>query len=95
MDGYLRDVHIPTFCCLIYDNKSNLSLFLKDNSPQPIIKALRKEMTAHPSLSRKGSTSSLVSMAHIPAEYTSANYETDRMGMELRFPVIYWESLCG
>lgn len=42
MDSYLRDVHIPTFCCLINDNKINLSLFLKDNSPQPIIKALKK-----------------------------------------------------
>lgn len=73
MDSYLREVYIPTFCCLINDNKSNLSLFLKDNSPQPLIKALKKEMSAH-LITRKASTSSLVSMAHIPCEYTSANY---------------------
>ena len=73
MDSYLREVYIPTFCCLIYDNKSNLNLFLKDNSPQPIIKALKKEMSAH-LITRKASTSSLVSMAHISCEYTSANY---------------------
>lgn len=42
MDGFLREVHIPTFCCLINNSKSSLSLFLKDNSPQPIIKALKK-----------------------------------------------------
>ena len=74
MDGYLRDVHIPTFCCLINDNKSNLNLFLKDNSPQPIIKALKKELASHPSLSRKASTSSLISMAHISTEYSTINY---------------------
>lgn len=42
MDAYLRDVYIPTFCCLINDNKANLSLLLKDNSPQPLIKSLKK-----------------------------------------------------
>ncbi len=42
MDSYLRDVYIPTFCCVIFDNKTNLNLLLKDNSPQPIIKALKK-----------------------------------------------------
>ena len=73
MDGYLREVHIPTFCCLIHDNKANLSLFLKDNSPQPLIKALRKEINCHSSLSRKASTSSLVSIPHVSAEY-SGNY---------------------
>ncbi len=42
MDSYLKDVSIPTFCCLINNNKVNLNLFLKDNSPQPIIKMLKK-----------------------------------------------------
>jgi hypothetical protein len=42
MDSYLKDVYIPTFCCLINNNKPNLNLFLKDNSPQPIIKVLKK-----------------------------------------------------
>ena len=42
MDSNLRDVYIPTFCCLILDNKINLNLFLKDNSPQPIFKMLKK-----------------------------------------------------
>lgn len=74
MDGYLRDVHIPTFCCLIHDNKTHLNLFLKDNSPQLIIKALKKEIACHSSISRKASTTSLVSMAHISAEYSSVNY---------------------
>lgn len=81
MDSYLRDVYIPTFCCLIHDNKTHLNLFLKDNSPQPIIKALKKELSAHSSISRKASTTSLVSMAHKPIEYTSINYEADRMAM--------------
>ena len=94
MDSYLRDVHIPTFSSLINDNKTNLNLFLKDNSPQPIIKALKKELSTRLAITRKGSTSSLVSMAHISGEYTSANWETDRMSMELRFPMIYWEGLC-
>ena len=74
MDSYLRDVHIPTFCCLINDNKINLSLFLKDNSPQPIIKAIKKQLSTRLAITRKGSTSSLVSMAHISGEYTSANW---------------------
>lgn len=90
MDGYLRDVHIPTFCCLIHENKTHLNLFLKDNSPQPIIKALKKEISSRTSISRKASTTSLVSMAHISAEYSSVNYEADRMAMELRFPLTYW-----
>ena len=64
MDSYLKDIYIPTFCCLINENKPNLNLFLKDNSPQPLIKALKKEMSAHV-ITRKASTSSLVSMAHI------------------------------
>jgi len=42
MDSYLRDIYIPTFCSLIFDNKVNLNLLLKDNSPQPIIKILKK-----------------------------------------------------
>lgn len=67
MDSYLREVHIPTFCCLIHQNKTHLNLFLKDNSPQPIIKALKKELGSHSSITRKASTTSLVSMAHISA----------------------------
>ena len=95
MDSNLREVHIPTFCCLIHDNKAHLNLFLKDNSPQPIIKAIKKELGCHSSITRKASTTSLVSMAHISAEYSSGNYEADRMALELRFPVIFWESLCS
>jgi hypothetical protein len=65
MDSYLREVYIPTFCCLINDNKANLNLFLRDNSPQPIIKMLKKEMASHYSMNKKASTTSLMSMTHI------------------------------
>ena len=63
MDSNLRNVYIPTFCCLILDNKVNLNLFLKDNSPQPIIKSLKKEISSKPSLTKKSSCSSLMSLA--------------------------------
>ena len=42
MDASLREVYIPSYCCLIHDSKSNLNLFLRDNSPQPLLKALRR-----------------------------------------------------
>ena len=65
MDSYLREVYIPSFCCLINNNKTNLNLFLKDNSPQPIIKLLKKELATHYSITKKSSTTSLMSMPHI------------------------------
>jgi len=90
MDSYLREVYIPTFCCLINDNKTNLNLFLKDNSPQPIIKLLKKEMATHYSMTKKASTTSLMSMTHVSHEYSTVTYETDRLALELRFPMVYW-----
>jgi hypothetical protein len=81
MDSYLREVYIPTFCCLINENKANLNLFLKDNSPQPIIKLLKKEMASHSSMSKKSSTASLMSMTHISQEYSMVSYESDRLAL--------------
>jgi hypothetical protein len=95
MDSHLRDIYIPSFCSLIFDNKTNLNLLLKDNSPQPIIKVLKKEIMGRPSLTRKTSTSSLVSFAVISPEYNSPNYETQRLSLEMRFPEVYWECLCN
>jgi hypothetical protein len=90
MDSYLREVYIPTFCCLINENKANLNLFLKDNSPQPIIKLLKKEMASHNSMTKKSSTTSLMSMTHVSHEYSSVSYESDRLALEIRFPLVYW-----
>jgi len=41
-------------------------------------------------MTRKASTSSLVSYAIVSHEYNSPNYEIQRLALEMRFPVIYW-----
>jgi hypothetical protein len=95
MDAGLRDICIPTFCCLIHQSKTNLNVLLRDNSPHQIIKTLRKEMQSKPSLTRKNSTSSLISCAVVSYEYNSLNYEVQRLSLEMRFPEVYWEALCA
>ena len=52
-------------------------------------------MAARNSMTKKSSTTSLMSMAHISQEYSSASYESDRLALEIRFPLIYWDSLCN
>jgi hypothetical protein len=42
MDPNLREIITPTLCCLIYENKTTLNFFLKDNSPSQIIKYLHR-----------------------------------------------------
>jgi hypothetical protein len=66
MDPNLREIITPTICCLIYENKTTLNFLMKDNSPLQIIKYLRKEIQTRPSLQRKNSTASLMSLAPNP-----------------------------
>ena len=67
---------------------------MKDNSPLQIIKYLRKEIQTRPSLQRKNSTASLMSLAPNPFESGSFSYELHRNQLSLRFPYVFWEEMC-
>ena len=95
MDSRLREVSIPTFCSLIYENKVNQNYLLKDNSPQQIVKYLKKEIQGANNLGRKNSIFSLTSYAVMSSEYNVATYEAQRLSLEMRFPQRYWDALCS
>ena len=42
MDNYLRDIITPTLCSLLHNNIINLNFYIKENSPLPIIKYVKK-----------------------------------------------------
>jgi hypothetical protein len=44
MEPTLRNILIPTFCCLINDNKENFKQTFKENSVQPILQYIDKEI---------------------------------------------------
>lgn len=90
MDAHLRDIVIPTICSLVYQNKTALTCLLKDNSPQQIVKYLKKEIQAQPALSRKASTTSLVSHAMLYSEHNNASYEAQKLSLQMRFPRSCW-----
>ena len=94
MDPNLREIITPTICCLIYENKTTLNFLMKDNSPLQIIKYIRKEIQTRPSLQRKNSTASLMSLAPNPIESGSFSYELHRNQLSLRFPYVFWEEMC-
>lgn len=44
MEPALRNIIIPTYCCVIYDNHGNFKKTFAENSVQPIVKYIEKEL---------------------------------------------------
>jgi hypothetical protein len=57
MEPALRNVIIPTYCCLIHANPPNFARTFAENSAQPILQFIQKEMTL--SSERRGEEISL------------------------------------
>lgn len=45
MEPALRNIIIPTYCCLIHDNPTNFKLTFAENSVQPILQFIEKEIS--------------------------------------------------
>lgn len=44
MEPALRNIIMPTYCCLIYNNPANFSLAFAESSAQPAIQFIEREM---------------------------------------------------
>lgn len=42
MEPALRNIIMPTYCCLIYNNPANFSLAFAESSAQPIIQFIER-----------------------------------------------------
>jgi hypothetical protein len=44
MESSLRNIIMPTYCCLIHDNSANFSCTFAENSAQPIVQFIEREI---------------------------------------------------
>ena len=44
MEPALRNIIIPTYCCVIFENSGNFKQTFAENSAQPIVKYIEKEL---------------------------------------------------
>jgi hypothetical protein len=45
MEPTLRNIIVPTYCCVIFENANNFKKTFSENSVQPIVQYIEKEIS--------------------------------------------------